>query len=163
MLEIIKENILYADTKYIAHQCNCITTKGKGLSKTIFNKYPYADIYSCRPTKVDYRNLPSDQKPGTIITKGNGKEQRYIINMLAQLYPNPPKFAQSRLDGEDARVKYFIECLDAISKIEDLESVAFPYGIGCGLAGGNWNIYFSLLKSFAKHLDPIQVILYKID
>lgn len=163
MLEIVRGNILYADTKYIAHQCNCITTKSKGLSKIIFDRHPYADIYSSRPEKVDYKNLPEGQKAGTIIIKGNDRDQRYIINMLSQIYPGPPKFIQSKLDGESARIKYFIECLDKISKIENLESIAFPYGVGCGLAGGNWNIYFPLLKGFAKHIHPTPVILYKFD
>ena len=47
MIPIINQSILEANTKYIAHQCNCITSHSAGIAKRIFDKYPYAiDIWS---------------------------------------------------------------------------------------------------------------------
>ena len=44
-IKIINGNLLDATEKYIMHQINCKTTNGLGLSKSIFNKFPSANIY----------------------------------------------------------------------------------------------------------------------
>jgi hypothetical protein len=36
-----------------------------------------------------------------------------------------------------------------------------PYNIGCGAAGGDWNIYFDMIKNFA-YINQINVTLYKL-
>ena len=46
------------------------------------------------------------------------------------------------------RQGWFQECLDAIGKL-NLKSVAFPYEIGSGLAGGKWACYDNMLQKFA--------------
>ena len=52
--------------------------------------------------------------------------------------------------------------LDSVRyNLENLESIGFPYKIGCGAAGGNWNIYFNLLKMFANKVDA-KVKIYKL-
>ena len=51
-----------------------------------------------------------------------------------------------------------------IAKIPNLESIAFPWRIGCGLAGGNWEWYLGTLKNFADHVEEKQgakVIIYR--
>ena len=37
----------------------------------------------------------------------------------------------------------------------DLESIGFPYRIGCGAAGGNWNNYLGTLEIFSRYLPGI--------
>ncbi|MGH8711572.1 MAG: hypothetical protein ACREVA_09710, partial [Burkholderiales bacterium] len=41
----------------------------------------------------------------------------------------------------------------------------FPYGIGCGLAGGDWNEYKKLLEGFAEQVsvNGVAVILYRLN
>jgi hypothetical protein len=34
-------------------------------------------------------------------------------------------------------------------KLLDTDEIAFPYGIGCGLAGGNWKRYEEMIEEFA--------------
>ena len=63
---IIKDNILNAKEKYIAHQCNCVTKYGKGLSKAIFDKYPYSNIYSLRKKDNNFK-WASTHHTGTIL------------------------------------------------------------------------------------------------
>ncbi len=151
-VKIITGDLLNSDAKYIAHQCNCITQKSKHLSAAVFKRYPYADIYTGR-------TAPSI--PGDIVVRGNGEDQRYIINILGQYYPGKPKFPQSSQDGFEARRKYFFNSLKKISQIQDLESIAFPFGIGCGLAGGDWEFYYGLIEKFSNHIDA-DVSIYKL-
>lgn len=140
---IEKGDLLQSKADFIAHQCNCITTKSKGLSSLIFEKFPYADIYSSR-TKPD--------KLGTIIVCGSGQDndpaQRYIINMLAQYYPGSSRYPR---DSEERRLAAFQQCLDQIVQIPNISGkcIAFPYGIGCGLAGGNWEKYENILSDWS--------------
>lgn len=156
MLEIINGNILDSRHKYIAHQTNCITQRSAHLAKSIFDKYPFADIYSERAKGIR-------DEPGTIVIRGNGKNKRFVINMLAQVYPGRVKFPNSTLDGFKAREIYFNRCLQHIAKIDNLDSVAFPYGIGCGAAGGNWNKYFKMLEEFADQVSEVaRVSIYKL-
>ena len=44
------------------------------------------------------------------------------------------------------RQLWFKQCLDEIDKLE-LDEIAIPYLIGCGLAGGNWGKYEKLLNT----------------
>lgn len=164
-VEIIENgDLLKCDAKYICHQCNSLTKTGAGLAKRMFGLFPYADIYKKRggdwtPDKV---TLSHSEYPGNILVMGNGNSERFIINMMGQFYPGPPKFPDSKLDGTKSRERYFKSCLDRIAAIKDLESVAFPWKIGCNLAGGNWDNYFKMISNFADHMDSIaKVFIYK--
>lgn len=155
MIEIVTGDIFDSKEKYLLQQCNCVTNKAAHLSKDVFTKYPYADSYSGR-TDPD--------KPGTIVIKGNGEDQRFVINMFGQYYPGKPKFPTSALDGTKVREKYFHECLLRVAKIPNLESVAFPWRIGCGAAGGYWDHYLGTITNFAQYVKATQntkVIIYR--
>ena len=56
------------------------------------------------------------------------------------------------------RQGWFQECLDAIGKL-NLKSVAFPYEIGCGLAGGKWACYDNMLQKFACENPETEVFI----
>lgn len=158
MIEIVTGDIFDAKEKYLLHQCNCITNKAAHLSKDVFSKYPWADIYARR-----YAEGIKDT-PGQIIIRGNGIDQRYVINCLGQYYPGKPKYPTSALDGAKVREKYFHECLLRVAKISDLESVAIPWRIGCGAAGGDWDHYLGTITNFAQYVKATQnakVIIYR--
>lgn len=149
--------------KYLCHQCNCLTDHAAGIAHTIFTRFSYSDIYSLRRNvQYDPKNLIPGQEPGKIIVCGNGSDQRYVINMFGQLYPGHPKFADSKIDGFQARRGYFRECLQSIATIPNLESVAFPWRIGCGIAGGEWDEYLSDLNKFAEYVN-VPVSIYQLD
>ncbi len=142
-------DLLEENTQYIAHQCNCVTNYGKGLSAALFRRFPWADTYSDR-------NMPS--VPGTIEVFGDGQSQRYVINMYSQYNPGRPK----RFDDTfEQRQRWFAECLTQISAISGIYEVAFPYLIGCGLAGGNWNDYYRLLTKWADTAALLQILLVR--
>lgn len=160
MIEIVTGSIFDAKEKYLLHQCNCVTKKAAHLSKDVFSKYAWADVYARRYAE----NLIDT--PGKIIVRGNGLDQRYVINLLGQYYPGKPKFPTSALDGTKVREKYFHECLLRVAKIQDLESVAFPWRIGCGAAGGDWEHYLAIITNFANYIDMTQkanVVIYRRD
>ena len=158
MIKIINGSLIKSDAQYICHQCNLVTDHAAGIAQLIFNTFPYADIYAPRK-KIAIRPSP-DEIPGDIVIKGNGKDQRYIINMLCQVYPGRPKYPDSKRDGYAAREHYFELALEKITKIENLKSIAFPFKIGCNLAGGNWNNYLNMLEAFSSKVQA-EVYIFK--
>ena len=162
MIHIIDGDLFDTDAKYLVHQVNCCTTKAAHLAYDVFKRYPYADVYSCRD-KSNQFGWSSDEignegpyqtdTPGDILIRGNGQDQRYVIGLLGQFYPGRPRYPDSTFDGFKARADYFYQGLLKIGEIKNLESVAFPYQIGCGAAGGDWGLYSKILKNFAAHLE----------
>lgn len=159
MLEIINGDLFNSNETWIIQQCNCVTNRSAGLSKEVFKRYPKADIYRKR-TKPD--------KPGNITIHYGDKN---IINLLAQYYPGKPSYRKTMdnlLDDTNQRIEWFKNCLKEISRHADEinekyeRSVAVPYGIGCGLAGGNWTVYLSLLKEFSERYK-FHVKIYKLN
>lgn len=147
--EIVLGDLLESDAQYICHQCNCISKDAAGLAYTLFNRFPYANIYKDRTVS---------DVPGTIKIRGNGEDQRYIINMLAQFYPGRIGYEK---DSKESRETYFKSCLDQISQLDNLKSIAFPWLIGCGIAGGDWEHYYKMIFDFANKIEA-KVYIYEI-
>lgn len=155
MIEIITGDLLNAPEQYLLHQTNCISTGGAaGIARAIFDYYPYADCYASR-TEVS--------KPGSIDVRGNGTDQRLIINLHGQYYPGGIRYQFSSLDGAAARLKYFHHGLLRVAKLENLESVAINWKIGCGIAGGNWASYLGTITNFANFVEKrgVRVSIYR--
>lgn len=176
MLHSVKGDLFESKEKYIVHQCNCVTTRAAHLAYHMFKQFPYADVYSPRAGKggdaahvdsvldPEAELQPYEDKPGDIIIRGNGEDQRYVIALLGQYFPGFVRYPDSKKDGVKARQKYFYDGLWKIAQIPSLESVAFPYGIGCGAAGGDWDIYYKILQNFAEYLDgTADVYIYRLD
>ncbi len=176
MLHSVKGNLLASKEKYIVHQCNCVTTRAAHLAHSIFKRFPYSDIYSPRDGKdgdtahVDSTLNPEaalkpyEDKPGDIIIRGNGDDQRYVIALLGQYFPGFARYPDSKKDGVKARQQYFYQGLLKIAQIPSLKSIAFPYGIGCGAAGGDLAVYSKMIWSFAKHLEgKSEVYVYHLE
>src|SRR5947209_3337061 len=140
MIKLIENaDLLACNADYICHQANCISQNAAGLAYHIFKKFPYADVYK------DRCNHQTD-KPGINIIKGDGKKQRYIVNMMSQYYPGKsqncfdgPKYGNEYPDTFIYRLMYFTQCLDLL--VQDLSfsddygskkiTIAFPFKIGC--------------------------------
>ena len=155
MIEIIAGSIIDSKDKYIVHQCNCLTQHSAGTAKAIFDAFPYSNTYAAR-TEPDVM--------GTIKILGNGKDQRYVINMFAQYYPGKTKYPNSAKDGVAVRENYFHKCLLRVAKIKDLESVAVPWRVGCGIGGGAWDHYLGTITNFANYVEEQQgakVVIYR--
>ena len=140
----IKGNLLdYYQTHYLVHQCNCKTTTSCGLAKTIFKKIPEANTYITDKAR----------NPGEIDLI------KPVINLYGQVYPGRANAVLD--DSKEDRLRYFKKGLDAIYQtLENLEiiNLAFPKGIGCGLAGGDWKIYESILKDFERNIAKVNIL-----
>jgi hypothetical protein len=159
-------DLLKAEERYIAQQCNCVTVKAHDLSQYIADRYPYADVYGSRRPISKTRNCASKSAmPGTIQICSSSikskEEEPNVICMFAQYAPGKPgaysRYYESEYDedNEENRLRWFQTCLDEIEKT-GIKRIAMPYFIGCGLAGGDWAKYREKLER-AK----TEIILYQ--
>ena len=157
---LFQTEILDLDVQMIAHQCNCssIFGAGKGLYRAISDKFPEAHVYK-------NRSIPS--KPGTIEVR-NVADKRWVCAMYAQFYPGKPDGLlpapfSNQFDDDYHRKRWFQGCLEKISKLKNLREIAFPQGIGCGLAKGMWEDYHQMLSQFAIDNPKIKVMVVSRD
>jgi len=160
-VKFIEGDLLGSDAQFIAHQCNCVSSTAAHLARAIFESFPYSDIYSPRAA-VDKEDRPiAGEEPGRIVIKGNGDDERYVINIMGQLFPGM-KHPDGSKDGNKAREGFFKEALSRIVQIPNLKSIAFPWCIGCGAAGGDWDKYLEMLMDFATEVEDTEVIIIKL-
>lgn len=148
VIKLVNDNILNAPEKFIAHQCNCVTTNARGLALTINTKYPWANIYKRR------KNYITD-KPGQVIEVSKSGAPHTILCLLSQFHPG--KHSNNKYkDTYSNRKQWFQQCLNILDG-SNYDLIAIPYGIGCGLAGGIWTDYLEMLER-----STTKFVIYKI-
>lgn len=163
---IKKGDILKSTENTILQQCNCLTVSAHGLSQTLANKWKWSDAYSTR-RKVGRRNLAIEADrpdPGTIKKLSSPDKSKSVVCFFAQWAPGKShaftSYPNWHIDTNDNREKWFQDCLDALSELK-LKEIAIPWGIGCGLAGGNWKTYLKMIEVFEEKSGTI-CVLYKL-
>ena len=166
IIETVKGNILDAKEDVIVQQCNCVTITACGLSKVIKQKWKWADPYGSRRREGRKNCAISDDRdiPGTIrVLETKETKTPKVVCLFSQWSPGKSniRYEKTYPDGKYDRLRYFEECLwklDEYCKENRIKTVAVPYGIGCGLAGGNWNDYVKELEK-----TKVDVVLYKLE
>ena len=163
IIKTVNGDLLNATENYIAQQCNCITCTPHGLSKSISNKFSHGDCYGKRGRLSRNTAVEEDRStPGTIeILKGKPN----IICIFGQWTPGKinsvwvdryPKRNGKKETTKD-RLEWFKQGIKEIeNQVKD--TIAIPYKIGCGLAGGDWVTYKKILEE-----SSAKFIIYKID
>jgi len=141
LYRVVDGSLFDAREQYIVHQCNCVTRRAAHLARDVFAKIPGSDVYSTRT---------SPSVPGTIEIRGR------VVALFAQYRPGTVTSERAN------RVRWFSECLAKLAKVEGLSSVAFPYGIGCGAAGGDWKKYQEMINEFAETNPHVTVRIYRL-
>lgn len=164
MIKHVEGNILESpENQIIIQQVNCSNAMGKGVAKAIYEKYPFV--------KEQYHQYCN----GTFLSQDGGKKRpeellgdvfmarsedckRCVLNIFGQLTFLKYREKSRCLTDYDAFQKalneiaaYFIGCE---------VTFAVPYGIGCGLAGGDWNIVSKMINDTLG--TAFDVVYYKI-
>ena len=160
MIDLIESNLLDFpnDINVIAHSCNTRNIMGAGIAKQIKDRYPEA-------YEADWRAFNSNY--GVTLgkfSKADIGDHKYIYNMYTQATIGTgrevdyEKFWQAlkRVEQDLFEMK--------ISKHEYDGSpppvLGLPWGISCGLAGGNWEIISAMINDIFVD-SPIKVCIVK--
>jgi len=150
MIRIVEGDILQAPENIICHQVNCQGVMGSGLAKQIRARYPTVYNYYKDLCK---KNDP-DKQLGAVLFMEFG--DKVIANIFGQVnYGRSGVFT----DYEGLR-KGFLSVLYEATEIYKNYTIAIPYKIGCGLAGGDWEIVYQMIEEIFKDYE---VTLYKLN
>ncbi|WP_079709807.1 macro domain-containing protein [Paraliobacillus ryukyuensis] len=143
MIKIVEGNILNTDKNIIGHQVNCIGVMGAGLAKQIKNKYPIAfeQYKGLVDSHIEKRKLLG--KHQIVIVDKN----KYVSNLFGQ-----ESIGTQKQQTDYLALSESLNRLSSMAKSLNL-SVALPHGIGCGLAGGDWEIVYDLIDSAFKDYE----------
>lgn len=146
MIKIVKGNILNAKEDIICHQVNVQGMMGGGVARQLADHYKgLEEFYSkhCKELKNDYEALN-----GTVLFY---KDYKTII---ANIFSQRPNFETDYIAMR--------KCLTYVKQwVENNQlSVAIPYGIGCGIANGDWNEVYKIIEEVFRDYD---VTLYKLE
>ena len=122
----------------IVHSCNVSNIMGAGIAKQIKDKYPEA-FEADRQAK-----LSGENRLGYFsFCKLNSELNKRVVNLYTQ---------ENIGEGRQVDYEAFYQSIDylfrAINTSPDGEKyiLGFPFGISCGLAGGNWNIIQAMIN-----------------
>ena len=163
-IHVVKGDIFNTHCNIICHQVNCQGVMGHGIAKQVkekykgvFNEYKrYCDAHADNREAMPGEALIIDIDDGAAVLDWLvDKERKYIANIFGQL-----------TYGTGLRTDYKalvlgLEVVANFAKEHNL-SVAIPYKIGCGLAGGDWNKVNILIEGvFAG--TGLEVLMYRYE
>jgi O-acetyl-ADP-ribose deacetylase (regulator of RNase III) len=148
-------NILDATENLICHQTNFMKVMGGGLALQIKNKWPNVFKEYCE--FIDKHTFVEVAKFGYLNScRVSINPFQCVINLFGQYDFGRDK----QYTNYDA-----LECqLNALKTYAESfnYSVALPYKIGCGLAGGDWYTVNSIIEKIFNNSD-VQVAIYKFN
>ena len=137
-MSIVHKNgdMFTSQAKYLCHQVNCVGKMGSGIAKTVREKFP--NVYESYIKFCHSGEFTPDELLGCTLFCQCGKQT--IANLFAQ--------RNYGYDGKQfTSYEAFRECLRGIRRhVPTGSTIAFPYGIGCGLGGGKWEVILPMIE-----------------
>lgn len=145
-IRIKNGDILNCTEDIIVHQVNVAGVMGGGIALQLAKKYEkleetYAEF--CELYDNDYNKLKG--KVFKVMLKG-----KFIMNMFSQ---------KSNFNTDYDAMKIGLNEIKEYAKSYNL-SIAIPYGIGCGIANGDWN---TILEIIDRAFKDYEVTIYKLE
>lgn len=151
----------------IAHQANCFCKGRRGIAPQIFGRFPSLKLADDR-TEIGDRD-----KLGTIthsfcyrpnIPKSNflwgfNLYGQYHFDQKSPEYGTRYPALQSALESMRQMI---ILRKTLYWNYEDVLNIGFPL-IGCGVAGGDWNIVEEMIKEVFEGLPNVEIYIYTLD
>lgn len=164
MIKIVNGSLLDAKENIICHQVNCQGVMGAGVALAIKKKWP--EVYTrysqfCNQVKrgesiVNEKILRTEDMLGLILPiKVDDTKDIAVFNFFSQL-----NYGRG---SNQTSLEDFEKCVNKTHALACTENktVAMPYKIGCGLAGGDWKDVYEILYRYFGN-GPVDLTLYKI-
>jgi hypothetical protein len=155
-MQVINKNIFDGEWHGMVHCCNLYHAFGAGIAKQIKIKYPNAYKADCKSGYGDKLKLGfftlSHEEGETIYNlygqKGIGNDRNPLKRNCQYdfIHDGIWRICEFILDSKDNK-PYIL---------------AIPHGMGCGLAGGEWSIVYSILGYIENQFADIHFHIYKL-
>ena len=106
---------------------------------------------------VDAATEPGDRNKLGSFSYALAKNGKHVYNLYGQYYYGTDS---RKLNYEALYTAMELALKDAILK--NITSIAIPFNIGCGLAGGNWNIVYVMIQEVFKNYKGTVYICKKV-
>lgn len=146
MVKIKQGNILNCNENIIIHQVNIQGIMGGGVARQLALQYPrLEEEYSeyCKIYNNDYKLLKG--QVFKIMIQG-----KYIMNMFSQ---------KENFETDYKAIEKGLTDIKEFA-INNKLSVCMPYGIGCGIANGDWNKVYKIIEEVYRDYE---VTLYRLE
>ena len=158
MLKYFSGDIFNSDADIICHQVNCQGVFGRGIAGQIKTMFPEVE--------KTYRIITKQwqEQAGGITSGLLGRVSAQPVELNGRWFLIANLYGQDNY-GKNGIYTDYRALLQAVTEIRDfvdvrgkLEKVAFPYGIGCGNAGGDWNKVEEIINScFSDYQGEVQI------
>lgn len=143
MVKIKTGNILNCTEDIIVHQVNPFGTMGGGIARQLADEFKYLE--------ENYRLYCGNKTFETL----RGKVYFYISDkIIANIFSQELNF-----NTDYGAMLYCLKTVKDFAK-ENKMSVCIPYGIGCGIANGDWKEVYKIIEYIFKDYD---ITLYKLE
>lgn len=153
MITIKEGNLFDATEGVICHQVNCMGVMGAGIAAQFKERFPENYAYY---KEICHRTTNPMGLLGKLVIMGDGFNGLYSCSMFAQYkYGHDKSFIYTDYDA-------FKQCCYGIRnfiKYDSTLTVHMPYGIGCGLANGDWHIIYKIIEEV---FEDFNVIIWKL-
>lgn len=156
MIQIINGNILDAENCILCQQVNHRGVMGAGLAKQIVEKYPgilapYQEFCKNHSFEDICKNYVVH-----LYVPPNNKQSIIVANIFGQ------KHYGVGLQTDYSALSHGLIEVNRLAKDRYVSKhVAIPYKIGCGLAGGDWNVVLGIIHE--AFYDDIDVRIYNYE
>lgn len=130
----------------LIHGANCLNVMGSGIAVQIKQRYPEAFDADTNAAKT------SSNKLG-YFSGAKVADDKYIINLYSQ---------QKTGSGRQVNYEAIYAGLERLKKVLDQKNQKFILGfpqIGCGLAGGDWNVVKPMITSVFGNDDNYEIVI----
>ena len=145
MITYKKGNLLNSGCNIICHQVNCQKVMGSGIAKQIRDIFPL-----CYENYKKFVTRNGKEKCLGDVYFYRARDNTIIANMFSQFDYLPRGVRHTDYDAFRSCCKHIKQFLDfdnfnSYSLVQQVR-VGFPYKIGCGLGGGDWEIIAKIIE-----------------
>lgn len=154
MIKYIKGDILDVTEGIIVQQVNCFGVMGAGLAKQIRDKWP--SVYNSYQDRVHYSPNNKDLLGMTVWNRVD--TNLFVASIFGQYdYGHGVKFTN---------YPALFKGIDYVFGLAETDQITvyIPKGLGCGLAGGNWDFVEAYLYDLDELFDnKVNIVIVEKD
>lgn len=161
-LRIVTGDLLEGGFDAIVHQANCFRRMRSGVAKAITDMYP-----EVRTVDTDFPTEEGEPRLGhcslAFVEHSITGKPLVVGNLYGQLYyGHGYDRVYTVYDKLKSALIQFVGSLKTVYPDKEKMKIGIPYGMGCGLAGGDWQIVYGIIEEVALANPDIGFIVVQL-